>query len=243
MKDFQTLIVEWLEAQLGLYQQAIEKRKGDYLKKKWPWTESAVSDFNRRIENLTALHASVLSELTFGKVYGEDLLNLANLIFNEAGTANRSAKVAIAYAWLNRTKGVMREPKNAAEVSYYIPLVERWNGLTDIDRLTFLQNFAICLSAARQRLGDGEATKNDPTQGSTHWVSPISLPGFKGGKGSYQRTVGKAVNRAFPTWARSNSDPELAKMKKNNQVQPTYLELSVVGVDQASFLFYKGVNY
>ena len=243
MKNIQALIMEWLDAQVRLFQEAIEKRKGEYLKKKWAWSEKAVSDFNRRIDELSAIHSSLLTELTAGKAHGNDLLNLANIVFNEAGSVSRNAKVAVAYAWLNRTRGVMREPKFAAEISHYIPLLERWNGLNDIQRMTFLPNFAACLSAARQRLADREPAKNDPTRGATHWVSPIALDPFKNQEGRYARTVGKAANRAFPTWARGNNDPAVEKMKKLSQVKPNYAELTVTGVDQTEFLFYVGVNY
>ncbi len=243
MKTIQVLMLEWLDAQVRHFQQAIEKRKAEYLKKKWAWSEKAVSDYNRRLEELSAIHSSLNTELSAGKAYGDDLLNLANIVFNEAGSVSQKAQVAVAYAWLNRTRGSMREPKSAAEVSHYIPLLERWNGLNDTQRMTFLPNFVRCLSAARQRLSDSEPAKNDPTRGATHWVSPIALDQFKNQEGRYSRTVGKAINRAFPTWARSNSDPEVAKMKKLSQVKSTYAELTVAGVDQIEFLFYVGVNY
>jgi hypothetical protein len=243
MKNIQALILEWLDAQMQQFKQAIGKRRAEYLKKKWAWSEKAVSDFNRRIEDLNAIHSSVLTELTAGRAYGDDLLNLANIVFNEAGTVSKNAKVAVAYAWLNRTRGVMREPKFAAEISHYIPLLERWNGLNDIQRMTFLPNFALCLRAARQRLSDAAPEKNDPTRGATHWVSPIALDTFKNQEGRYARTVGNATNRAFPTWARSNSDPAVEKMKKLSQVKSTYAEITIAGVDQTEFLFYAGVNY
>jgi hypothetical protein len=242
VKDIQTLMLEWLDAQVRMFQQAIEKRKGEYLRKKWAWSEKAVSDYNRRLDELNRLHSSLLTELTFGKAHGEDLLNLANIIFNEAGKVNRTAKVAVAYAWLNRTRGVMREPKGA-EISDYKSLLERWNGLDDTARLTFLQSFTVSLSAARQRLRDAEPAKNDPTRGATHWVSPFALDAFSNQKGRYARTVGKATNRAFPLWARSNSDPEVEKMKKLGQLKPTYSEFTVAGVDQIDFLFYVGVTF
>lgn len=96
---------------------------------------------------------------------------------------------------------------------------------------------------ARQRLSDDEPAKNDPTGGATHWVSPISLEPFANQKDRYARTVGKATNRAFPTWARSSSDPEVERMKKLGQIKPAYAEITVVGVDQPEFLFYVGVAY
>lgn len=242
MKDFQTLAIEWLDSQMQLFQQAIAKRKGDYLKKKWPWTESAASDFNRRLEELTAIHASLLTELTFGKRYGENLLNLANIVFNEAGKASRPAKVAIAYAWLNRTKGVMREPE-LDEISKYRPLLVRWNKLNDTERMTFLPNFADSLSAARQRLSDPEPTKNDPTQGADHWVSPAGLDAFNVKDTSrYSRTVGSAKNRAFPKWARGVNDPEVVQMKKRRELSENYAELALPGIPQTEFLFYVGVK-
>lgn len=241
--DFQTLVVQWLEAQTLLYQEKIKQRKAEYLKKKWPWTEKAVLDFNNRLTELQALHSSLLTELSFGKAHGKNLLDLANIVFNEAGAASLNGKVAVAYAWLNRTRGVMREPKSASEVSHYVPLLERWNAIDDIGRMTFLKNFATCLSVARQRLGDRAPEKNDPTRGATHWVSPISLPEYKSQKDRYERTVGKAVRRGFPLWARGSSDPAVAAMKKQGQIAATYAELILPGVDQSEFLFYTGVKY
>jgi len=242
-KNIQTLIQEWLDAQVQHFNQEIAKRKAEYLRKRWAWSEKAVSDYNRRLDELSAIHASLLTELSAGRAHGDALLNLANIVFNEAGTSSKNAKLAVAYAWLNRTHGAMREPRSAAEISHYIPLLARWNGLNDTQRMTFLPNFVLCLSAARQRLGDTAPAKNDPTRGATHWVSPMALDSFKNQDGRYSRTVGKATNRAFPTWARANSDPAVEKMKKLSQVKPTYAELTVAGVDQTEFLFYTGVNY
>ncbi|HEX5751772.1 MAG TPA: hypothetical protein VFZ09_36470 [Archangium sp.] len=71
MKNIQALIMEWLDAQVRLFQEAIEKRKGEYLKKKWAWSEKAVSDFNRRIDEISAIHSSIL---TVGHTHGKHLL-------------------------------------------------------------------------------------------------------------------------------------------------------------------------
>jgi hypothetical protein len=241
--EFQKLAMQWLDAQVQLYQEKIQKRKADYLKKKWPWTEQAVADFNNRLTELAALHSSLLTELSFGRAHGTNLLNIANIIFNEAGAASHNGKVAVAYGWLNRTRGAIREPQGA-EVSHYISLLERWKGLkNDVERLTFLQNFTTCLSVARQRLDDSAPTKNDPTKGATHWVSPLRLPLYKSQKDRYARTLGKATNRAFPLWARSPTDPEVEKMKKLGKLSATYDELTLPGIDPTEFLFYVGVKY
>jgi hypothetical protein len=244
VNDFQTLVLKWIDEQNQLYQRLIENKKARYLKEKKAWSEQEVSPQTQRIQLLTTLRTSFVAELAFGKAHGQDLLNLANIVYNEAGKTNRASKVAIAYAWFNRTRGVMREPKNDAEVSHYIPLLQRWNELSnDVLRLSFLQNFVPSLSAARQRLEDREPTKNDPTRGATHWVSPIGLKPFKNQPDRYSRTVGKALQRAFPLWARSNSDPEVAKMKKSNQLKANFAELTLPGIDQTDFLFYVGVSY
>lgn len=243
MDDFQTLVLKWLDEQMTHYQKAIAQRKAYYLKKKWAWSDNAVSDFNRRIKDLEAARSSILIELSSGKAHGQKLLNLANIVFNEAGVKKSAAKLAIAFAWLNRTRGDIREPKNKTEISHYVPLLQRWKKLTDGQRLTFLQNFASCLKAARQRLNDKEPAKNDPTRGATHWVSPAALEHFKKQNGRYARTVGTATNRAFPVWARRNSDPEVAKMKKSGALKENYAELTLPGIDQTDFLFYVGVAY
>lgn len=238
--DFQVLAKKWVDDQIKLYERKIEERRAEYRRKKWKWSESAVSDFNRRISELKKARTQVDNELTLGKNLGSSLLILANIVYNEAGTANQKAKVAVAYAWLNRT-GAVREP-TGSEISEYTPLLDRWNDLGDDRRLTFLQNFATSLIAARQRLNEPAPSKKDPAKGATSWVSPISLPVFRNQNGRYARTVGKAKNRAFPNWARSTSDPTVAKMKKRGQLASNYAEITVTGVDQADFLFYVGVK-
>ena len=242
MKDFQTTVVEWLDAQMQTYQQAIDRRKGDYLKKKWPWTEAAASDFNRRLEELAAIHSSLLTELAFGKAHGDGLLTLANIVFNEAGVANRAAKVAIAYAWMNRTGGVVREPKGSGDQQLHSPA----RALGRIDRHRAIDLPAELLAQhgfGAPALERGEPSKNDPTRGATHWVSPIALFPFKNEKGYYMRTEGKSANRAFPVWARGPNDPEVEKMKKRSEVRATYAEVAAPGVPRTDFLFYVGVNY
>lgn len=238
--DFQTLVTQWIAAQIQLYQGYIAKQRADYQKKNWRWSEDAARDFNNRISELQTLRINLLNELTRGRSHGNGLFTLANIVFNEAGAYNQNAKLAVAYAWLNRT-GTIREPVGQ-EVSNYRPLLDRWNSLDEGQRLIFVRNFIPSLSAARQRLEDRMPVNHDPTRGATHWVSPLGLPEFRNQLDTYSRTVGNARNRAFPTWARSTNDPEVAKMQKRGQMGSNFAELTVAGVESTHFLFYIGVR-
>lgn len=241
-QEFLRLIGVWIEAQIQLYQARISERRADYQRRNWQWNEDAVRDFNTRIEELRGLRTLVTNELTLGQAHGDNLTILANIVYNEAGTSNRNAKVAIAYAWLNRTGGTVREPVGNGEISNYQSLLNRWNGLGDIQRLTFLRNFGPSLSAARERLNDASPQGNDPTHGATHWVSPRGLPDFRNQAGRYARTVGTARNKAFPNWARSTTDPAVPQMQQRSQLGQNFAEITVTGVAREEFLFYIGVQ-
>ena len=243
---FPALVKTWISEQIQSCKNLIEQRKADYQRKNWKWSEDATKDFNTRIDELNALSNRLDTEFFLGKSQLGDVLTLANIVYNEAGIANQKAKAAIAYAWLNRA-GVMREVRKNengryVEISHYQPLLKRWEKLDDLKRLLFLRDYSASLTAARQRLFDNTPAEHDPTQGATHWVSPIGLDPFNGQKDRYSRTVGRARNRAFPLWARSPDDPMAAKMKKAGKLGENHAELSVSGVDKADFLFYIGVK-
>jgi hypothetical protein len=239
--DFLTLVTQWIDAQIAHYESRIAQRRENYRERNWRWTDDAVRDFINRIAELRTLRDGMVNAITLNRAHGNNLLILANIVHNEAGVYGLNAKVAVAYAWLNRTGNNVREPVGA-EISEYVPLLTRWNNLGDEQRLTFLRHFPGSVAAARQRLVDQTPGRNDPTNGATHWVSPLGLPDFNNQRGRYSRTLGRARNRAFPNWARAATDPQVAQMQRRGQLGTNYAEITVAGVAQDEFLFYTGVR-
>lgn len=177
---FSRTLQAWIQEQIAASRQSIEDRRAEYRRQNWGGVEAddRVQRYRRRITLLEDIQREWNAEMTGVVGTGcEEILVLANVIYNEAGSSNDPAKRAIAYAWLNRTNGVVREPVGA-EISHYEALTDRWNGFDLTDRLTFVQQFVPSVRAARRRLSDAEPRQNDPTGGATHWVSPQGLPEF-----------------------------------------------------------------
>ena len=198
----------------------------------------------REITNYENRRASFTRELRQGASHGDALVNLANVVYNEANVQSGSAKEAVAYAWMNRVGGTFREPIGA-EISHYRTVNTRWQQLKTNDRPYFIDGYIKSLSAANQRLDDSNPSKNDPTQGATHWVSAGGLPDFnpsRHGVNRYIRTIGGVIDKAFPNWARATSDPEVKRMQQLGQLEANYQEVQVPGVKPETFLFYVGVR-
>jgi hypothetical protein len=251
---------EWIEQRIRHWNRRIDQRTRDYAARGWRLAPSDLADFNRRIRQLETLRDDLDDALpplpppqlaASNPLLGlwltgrlDDVLRLANVVVNEAGVSNPAAKQAVAYAYLNRTGGVVREP-TGAEISGYRDLPTRWAGLNDTQRLTLLENFIPSVRAARARLEDLQPATTDPTGGATHWVSPIGLSVYNAavhGTSRYSRTVGSAHNRAFPTWARDPSSAEVTAMQAAGQLDADYDEIQVAGVPREQFLFYRGVR-
>jgi RHS repeat-associated protein len=172
--------------------------------------------------------------------FSDESLLLANVVVNEAGTQASKSKEAVAYAYLNRTGGSFREPIGA-EVSHYVKLQDRLSKLnTDSEKNFFLKNFKDSVIAADARIADKTPSTNDPTRGSTHWISPDArIFDEKKGGNTHERII-NSKTRFVPQWARSNSDPNLSKLKsgKNAILNPDFEEIGGI----PGFLFYKGVK-
>lgn len=173
--------------------------------------------------------------------FSDESLLLANVIVNEAGIESSGSKKAIAYAYLNRTHNSFREP-TGAEVSNYIKLEDRLGKLgTKTEKDFFLQNFIDSVIAADARIIDITPNKNDPTQGSTHWISPDArLFDKRKGRNTHERIINNKT-RFVPEWARPNNDPELKKLMtgRNAILNSDFKEIGGI----PGFLFYKGVKY
>jgi RHS repeat-associated protein len=209
-------------------------------------TQAHLTRISGTLTRLTDLRNDFRAALVSGIRHGTDSLILANVIFNEAGTQNRNAKLAVAYAYMNRYGGVST-PSGAA-ISSFRSLSARFDALgNDSGRMSFVRSMVEPLEVAAQRLNDTNSAAHDPTSGATHWVSPISLPSFDPAnprhvRERYSRTEGTAINRGFPNWARSNTDPQVPIMIRAHQLDANYSEIAVAGVSRESFLFYRGVH-
>jgi hypothetical protein len=233
----------WFADEIAELEDRIEAKRRAYAKKNKKFDRDTLPQAVR-IKTLEALRDNLGAVLGAGLAHGTKLLTLANVINNEAGTSSQTAKEAVAYAYLNRTGGVVEHP-TAAVVSGYKKLPARWDGYDDTQRQSFLANFVSSLKAAQVRLDDANPTSNDPTHGATHWVSPKGLKTYdpsKHGADRYKRTIGSAKDRAFPTWARATSDPEVATMQQAGQLGKGYQELTAPGVPDTEFLFYTDVR-
>lgn len=239
--EFYNAVTTWTQQQIQHWQRQIDATRAEYARRDWRFTEEAVRHFRAQITLLTDAHATIDFEL--GQIYtlGARGLTLANIVYNEAGTYSDAARLAVAYAWLNRTGGAVREP-TGQEISHYAPLMTRWGNLNDTARTEFVQRFDASLRAARQRLLAPNPAQTDPTGGATHWVSPHGLPAYARQRGRYARTVGTARNRAFPLWARANNDRAVPAMQRAGQLAANYQEITATGVPAEDFLFYRGVR-
>ncbi len=207
------------------------------------------SSLESRIRAIVQFRLSLRTHLSGHLSQGDDLLTLANIIYNEAGNFGPAAHRAIAYAWLNRTGGTV-SANRGAELSGYLRLSRRWQGYTTMaQQLTFVTSFPRSLSAATTAMNDSNRTRSDPTTGATHWVSPQSLPTYDPSnarhvRDRYPRTYGSHVNRGFPKWAVANSDTaRLAELRaaRPPQIGSNYREIVIPGIPGEQFLFYRGV--
>jgi hypothetical protein len=137
-----------------------------------------------------------------------------------------NAKTSVAYAYMNRTKGNPREPNSGAEISHYKPLGQRAAGMNDSNAGLFAKNLTDSIEAACRRLRDKDPNKNDPTNGSTHWVSPDALP--KAGNCASDRFASEG--RCFPKWT-------------DKRWEPGVIATQAEGVSRGEFIFYRGVRY
>jgi RHS repeat-associated protein len=199
---------------------------------------------NRSVDKQRALLTKLKDLKTFYDThkFTDDSLLLANVVENEAGSSKYTdaSRQAVAYGWLNRTKGTVRAPVGK-EISGFERLDKRLKDKSVQDKNSYLEQFKASVAAAEVRIADTKGAK-DPTGGATHWISPAA-PVFdvKKGGNTQQRTIDGKV-RYVPEWARANDDPALTKMKdpKNGSLTNDYKEIKVPNVP--NFLFYKGVK-
>lgn len=229
------------------------------------WTSTTIRNYQRRLSG-TGLAASLRStlearirtivqfrinlrtHLSANLSQGDDLLTLANIIYNEAGNFGAAAHRAVAYAWLNRTGGTV-SANRGADLSGYVRLSRRWAGYRTVaQRLTFITNFPRSLTAATTAINDSNRTRSDPTTGATHWVSPQGLPVYNPRnpdhvRERYSRTYGSHSNKGFPNWAVANSDTaRIARLRAAGRIDSNYREIVVPGIPGDQFLFYRGVR-
>ena len=243
-EDFFTSVDQFIDSEIKRYTEKIEKKKEKYKAKNWDINENEgeFKDFSDRITELKKRKAEMAKVKTDvqGSASPDELLTLANVVYNEAGSYGHDSKKAVAYAYLNRTGTPVREPQGA-EISDYKKLKDRWDGLSPDEKYSFLREFPDSVKAAKERLEDAKPATNDPTKGSTHWISPeAKIFDKKKGGNTQKRTIDGKV-RFVPEWARSNSDPKVKKLQTGPKaiLNSDFRELNTI----PHFLFYKGVKF
>ncbi len=182
--------------------------------------------------------------------FDDKTLLLANVVANEANTSSMKAKEAVAYGWLNKTGNNVREPVGD-EVSDYKKIDKRiTDSMSLTAKLIWLGNFKDSVTAAETRLKDKNPTKNDPTSGATHWISPrADLFNTRSKSRTHERMMkmpdGTEKKRFVPEWARANDDPKVKVAKTGkftDHITKDFQEIFVSGVPDYDFRFYKGVR-
>jgi RHS repeat-associated protein len=178
-----------------------------------------------------------------------DVLTFSAQIQSEAATSGLPARLAMAYAWLNRTGNITRA-KKGSELSHYETLSKQWEGVSKspVASRLFLQSFAQSLHAATERLIKGG--DNDPTSGATHWVSPKAmiqdLNRFSGDTQTQEMTRRGLSWRTDVSGMENTSVPmpDWATAKPNKEYHLSdYAEINVADVPASEFVFYRGVRY
>lgn len=232
--QFEADVNEYFDQQIEYNKKAMKK----YEVKNWK-KDKNYYDKKVNIEKLTQKKEEFNTATNEYQQYGDEYYTLSNVIYNEAGVFSDTAKEAIAYAYLNRTGGEVREPNNSAEISHYSKHNQNFNDYSQKTKLIFLNSYITSMNAAATRMSDTDPVKNDPTKGATHWVSPNGLENKKR-QGYYYR---KEYDTYFPNWARANNDPIVKEYKKKGIYSKNYSEIQILGIESKYFLFYKGVRY
>lgn len=197
----------------------------------------------RSIPELKAQLEKVNILFTFYNEYehfSDNSLTLGSVIRNEAGHSSVSAKLAVGYAYLNKIGSHVREPEGR-EISHYLKLSKRWDTFGSASKYEFLLALRPSIVFAVSILADKNRSKNDPTQGATHWISP-DAPIFDSpnGDNTHKRIINGRV-RYVPEWARSNDDEDLENLKgRNGILLENFKEIKIIGADD--FLFFRGVR-
>jgi RHS repeat-associated protein len=244
--EFQVKGDIWIDQRTESLKGTIERKKSDAEAAGKKFTDEAVKNERQQIDSLTAAKDALDKSLQAGAAHGSDLLTLANVVHNEAGAYGTEEKKAMAYAYLNKTGNVVREPQKG-EVSHYKELDARWDSLSDTQRLQFVKSFPTSVEAARTRLDDPNPAQSDPTARARHWVSPQGLDPFTSSTDRskyYKRDYGSAKGKAFPIWATDPKDPKNAKLQEGKHAIHTrdYTEYTVGKIPGEHFLFYRGVK-
>jgi hypothetical protein len=225
---------QWIDDEIARNRETIA-RKGD--------EPGACKPNYDRIALLERQQQALVEAARAGQSHGEGLLTVGNVVLNEAGTSGPAAKDAIAYAWLNRTEGHVREPVGN-EVSHYKALQARWDDQGLSGRLTILDQLPDSLRAANVRLSDPDPAAHDPVAGADHWVSPQGLAGRPSGTDTYRRDYDGLRDVPFPSWARDpvGDAASVARLRETGSLYDDYREFTATGVPGREFLFYTGVN-
>lgn len=179
-KKFFKDVKGFIDNQIETFETKITDLEASYKKKKWAINKSSgkfkiywdrIADLKSYKTDIEAIETAVTSN------GGDDLLTLMNVVYNERGSYSSETKTAVAYVYLNRIGykkgGDIREPVNGSEISHYSKLGDRWSGYSTIyEKYQFLGTIKGSFDAANAKFS---SKGTDPTNGATHWVSPIGL--------------------------------------------------------------------
>jgi hypothetical protein len=214
------------DAAIAANQQAYDAKVAHYESRNWAMPEADFAPMREQGEALKRQKEEFEAAINECACYGDELLTLANVVYNEAGVFSMQSKTAVAYAYMNRTGGVAREPVGQ-EISHYKSIDARLDEFDAAERQSFRPDFTDAVKAACKRLRDQNPAANDPTNGATHWVSPSGLrPASEGCAADRFERDG----RCFPHWTDARWEAGVE-------------EIQAEGVDPDEFLFFKGVRY
>lgn len=222
-----------------------------YERKKWGGREKDKTyiAYQDMINKYTILKQkfNLLVESGCKKGYHDDLLLLAAVAYNEAGTHCELSQKAICYAFLNHTENVVSYPPNNVISHFskrnFVDGIIRDNRTMD-NISTWSGQIVSCLEAAMYRLDKSDKKSNnsyplssqeeDIVDEATHWVSPIGLKaeGYtKNNKGICNKGVSRdGYSNCFPNWTQRPDEPNVE-------------EVDVPGIEKNNFMFFKGVRY
>lgn len=245
----------FVKGQKEIYNNKLVNLRKKYKAKNWAIDENKgnFKTYKERLKELDTITIAFATIKTLAASKGDDLLRLANIVYNEAGNVSGlvghekdAAQSAIAYAYMNRTGGKVPKPTRG-DISHYKALKNRWEGFNTDEKYEFLNKFPSAVTAAKGRLDVSGTDFYDPTYGATHWVSPVGLKEKSPYDGTerYQRTY-QGMTRSYPNWARSETwvnDKKNAKQAKKWFDVKNFKEMKACDVGLKYFTFYKGVNY
>jgi len=165
-------------------------------------TERKIGTLQERYNKLTDLKTNLNQAYTTATSHHaqNNVETLTDVVMNEARSEGKLAMKSIAYAYVNRKGGQVKQPKATGDISYFRSADTRFNSLRDThEKEEYIGNLIDALGVVDERLGD-MSNKNDITQGATHWVSPQHLTTMPSWTAKLQKIVVDGINERVFTF-------------------------------------------